>query len=87
MSEMAGSFLRLPVDLQTEVVNYLSLYSDLKALCLVSKALRIIATPRIYYKIDLRMKEDYGKFKNFDPQCKDLDMLPRIQSLLSQPEK
>lgn len=85
MGEMAFPFLRLPVELQVEVVNNLSLYSDLKAFCLISKALQSIATPRIYYKIDLRMKDDYGNFGYIDQKRKDLQMLPRIQSLLSQP--
>ena len=82
---MAFPFLRLPVELQVEVVNNLSLYSDLKAFCLISKALHNIATPRIYYKIDLRMKDDYGNFGYINRKRKDLQMLPRIQSLLSQP--
>lgn len=82
---MAFPFLRLPVELQVGVVSNLSLYSDLKALCLVSKGLHSIATPRIYYKIDLRMKDDYGQFEYTNLKRKDLQMLPRIQSLLSQP--
>lgn len=47
-------FLSLPPELQTEAVNYLRNYSDLKALRLTSKQLSGIATPRLYYELDLR---------------------------------
>lgn len=55
ISNMTFPFLRLPVELQVEVVNSISLYSDLKALCLTSKKVYDVATPRLYYKVDLKV--------------------------------
>lgn len=55
INNMTFPFLRLPVELQVEVVNCISLYSDLKALCLTSKKVYDVATPRLYYKVDLRV--------------------------------
>lgn len=54
MDKITFPFLSLPPELQTEAVNYISNYSDLKALCLASKDLSGIATPRLYYELDLR---------------------------------
>lgn len=54
MDAIASPFLRLPVELQTETVSYLSNYSDLRALRLVSKRVSDIATPHLYNKVDLR---------------------------------
>ncbi|MCJ1342162.1 hypothetical protein MMC31_000342 [Peltigera leucophlebia] len=83
---MAFPFLYLPAKLQIKVVNNISRYADLKALCLVSKSLRKMATPRIYYKVDLRMKDDYGSMnKHINPYNKDNQLKPKIQSLLSKP--
>lgn len=55
INNMTFPFLRLPVELQVEVVNSISLYSDLKALCLTSKKVYDVATPRLYYKVDLKV--------------------------------
>lgn len=66
-------FLSLPVELQTEAVNYLSHNSDLKTLRLVSKHVSDIVTPRFYYKVDL----DYTGTCN--------RVMQRIESLLIQP--
>lgn len=46
----------MPVELQIEVVNSISLYSDLKALCLTSKKKKfpVFATPRVNYELDLK---------------------------------
>ena len=46
--------LSLPLELQTVVVNYLRNYSNLKALCLASKHISDVATPRLYYELNLR---------------------------------
>lgn len=54
MDEIAFPFLSLPPELQTEIMKYLSNYSDLKVLCLVSKHLSGMATPRLYNELDLR---------------------------------
>lgn len=70
-------FLSLPPELQTEVLNNLRNYSDLKALRLVSKQLSGIATPLLYYELDLRTVA-----KGHDA-CR---MRQRINSLLLQPE-
>lgn len=53
MDEITFPFLRLPTELQARIVNRVRQYSDLHALCLVSKHLSEIATPRLYYKVDL----------------------------------
>ena len=69
------SFLSLPPELQTEAVNYLREYSDLKALRLTSKQLSGIATPHLYYEVDLRTgSKDNASW-----------MQQRINSLLLQP--
>ena len=75
MDKMPFPFLSLPLELQTEAVNYLREYSDLKALRLTSKQLSDIATPRLYYKVDLRT----GAKEN------ESWMRQRINSLLLQP--
>lgn len=67
--------LGLPVELWTEIFKYLSNYSDLKALRLVSKRVSDIATPRQYYEVDL---------KN-DRTQEDVLMVVRIKSLLAGP--
>ena len=84
IEKTAISFLNLPVELQAEVVNNISLYSDLKALCLVSKALCNIATPRIYHKVDLKTKSTRSQ-SGFPEEGQDRHMLPRIRSLLLRP--
>lgn len=53
MENITFPFLGLPVELQVEVVNKISLYCDLRALCLTSKEVSSIATPRLYYMVDL----------------------------------
>lgn len=57
MEGTALPFLRLPVELWTETVNYLSNYSDLKALRLVSKRVSDIGTPRLYHEVDLKKNQ------------------------------
>lgn len=46
-------FLDLPVEMQVEIVNYITQPSDLQALCLICKEVSDIATPRLYHRIDL----------------------------------
>lgn len=75
MDKIAFPFSSLPVELQTGIVNHLRDYSDLKALCLASKHISDIATPRLYYELDLRSG---GK-------CQSSQMIQRINSLLIQP--
>lgn len=61
MDKPAFPFLRLPVELQVKVANNIGLSFDLKALHLTSKEVSDIATPRLYYKVDLRRKSlDHG---------------------------
>lgn len=70
----AFPFLSLPLELQTEVVNHVSRYSDLKALRLVSQDLSCIVVPRLYYKVHLGYKTTWNRpFRD------------RIDSLLIQP--
>ena len=88
MDKMTFPFWCLPNELQIEVVNNISRYSDLKALCLMSKPLLEIATPRIYYKVDLRSKDDCGTSNKYiNPYVKHVQLKPKIHSLLSQQEK
>lgn len=82
---MPLSFLKLPIEVQVEVVNNISLYSDLKALCLVSEELCNLATPRIYHKVDLKI-ESIRNQSQFPDEEEDRCMLSRIRSLLLQPE-
>ena len=70
--------------MQLEVVNNISLYSDLKALCLVSKSFYDIATPRIYYKVDIRPEYLHSTRMKYDDDY-DCHMLLKIRSLLVQP--
>lgn len=51
-----ASFLDIPPELQTEMVRYIKSRNDLKALCLVCRQLHALATPRLYYKINLPIK-------------------------------
>lgn len=51
--KIAFPFLRLPTELQCEIVNCAWQYSNLKALRLVSKHVSDIATPYLYYEVDL----------------------------------
>ena len=60
-------FLHLPVELQFVVVNFISRYSDLKTLCLLSKEVSDMATPRLFYKVDLRKERvDVGDLLKID---------------------
>lgn len=80
--EIAFPFLRLPVELQAEIINNISLYSDLKALCLVSKELSNVATPRLYYKVDLRIRDDRRAIRWPNDKQKDCKLSLKIHSLL-----
>lgn len=82
---MAFPFLDLPVELQVNVVNNTSAYSELKALRLVSKQLYDITTPRFYYKVNLYTTSGrYGPYHVPD-ESKDQRMLSKIHSLLVKP--
>ncbi len=80
---MTISFLNLPVELQIEIVKNISLYSHLKALCLVSKALYDLTTPLIYYKVELKIEDISGE--QVPNEAQNRGMLSRIRSLLVQP--
>lgn len=73
-------FLKLPVEIRTEVVNHLSHPSDINVLCLVSKEIRDIATPHLYNKVDLTWKR--GRDIPIDEEG---FFLAKITSLLSAP--
>ena len=64
------------MELQTEIIDHVREYSELKALCLTSKHVSEIATPRLYYELDLRRN---------DGKCQAPSMMQRISSLLIQP--
>lgn len=81
---MTIPFMKLPVELQVEVVKNISLYSDLQALCLVSKALCTLATPRLYHKVDLKT-ESRKKKSGYLDLARDRRIVSRIRSLLLQP--
>lgn len=85
MDETAFPFLRLPTELQVEVLVNISLYSDLKHLCLVSKKFSNVAIPRLYYKVDLRTEDDYETEQIIDWEYTDLQILPKVHSLLINP--
>lgn len=53
MHKITFLFLSPSPKLQTEAVNYISNYSNLKTLCPASKDLCGIATPCLYYELDL----------------------------------
>lgn len=72
MDGTAFTISGLPVELWTEIVKYISNYSDLKALRLVSKRVSDIATPRQYYEVDLKK----------DRTQEDGLMVERIKALL-----
>lgn len=71
-------FLKLPVEIRCEVVNQLSRPSEIKALCLVSKEIYDIATPRLYNTVDL-----YPKSERKNQEGEEVKMLARVNSLLS----
>lgn len=77
-------FLRLPVELQSEVLSHVTRYSSLRALCLVSKEVSYIATPRLFYKVDLRQK-DWSDEQSIRQRLGYLRMLTQIKSLLTKP--
>lgn len=52
-AERTFPFLDLPVEMQVNVVNYIAQPSDLQALCLVSRKVSGIATPRLYHEVNL----------------------------------
>ena len=82
--KMVFPFLHLPLELQVEILNHLSLYSDLKKLCLLSKRFSIIATPRLYYRVDLRLRCD-SKISTMRLSYEEPQRLQKIRSLLLQP--
>lgn len=82
--ETAFPFLHLPVELQTCIVNNVTRYADLKALCLVSKEVSDIATPRLFQKVDLRQKE-WGEDQQIGQRIGYLRTLAKINSLLTKP--
>lgn len=85
MEQITFPFFRLPAELQAKVLNNISLYSDLKQLCLVSKKFSDIAIPRLYYKLDLRTKDDFKTGVKVDWDFLDTQILPKIYSLLLNP--
>lgn len=80
--EIAFRFLHLPRELQTGIVNNVSRYSDLKALCLVSKEVSDIATPRLFYRVDLKKEEAEEATTK---QINSLRTIAQINSLLAKP--
>lgn len=53
MDEITFPVLLLPTELQARIIRFVGQYSDLLALCLVSKHVSDIATPRLYFEVDL----------------------------------
>lgn len=74
-------FLELPVEIQIEVMNHISRPSHIKVLCLVSKEISDIATPRLYNRVDLTWR---GSGRNNSKEQEDT-LLTKISSLLSAP--
>lgn len=90
---MINQFLQLPTEIKLQIIFCIHFYSNLKALSLISKKGYKITISKLFYKVDLRTKEDfYGKFEinitnNIDLEDQDSQILPKIYCLLSQPEK
>lgn len=84
-NNMTFPFLRLPVELQVEIVNSISLYSDLRALCLTSKNVSDVATPRLYYKVDLKVGLYRKGVESIEWKQKYDRMLRSIRYLVSAP--
>lgn len=82
--ETSFPFLRLPVELQIGVLSHVTRYSSLRALCLVSKEVADIATPRLFYKVDLRQK-DWSEEPPIRQRIGYLRTLRQINSLLTKP--
>lgn len=82
--ETSFPFLNLPVELQIEVLSHATRYSSLKALRLVSKEVSDIATPRLFYKVDLRQK-DWSEEHPIRQRIRYLRTLTQIASLLTKP--
>ncbi|MCJ1342160.1 hypothetical protein MMC31_000340 [Peltigera leucophlebia] len=53
MDQISFPFLRLPTELQDGIVSCVWKYSDLQSLCIVSKHISDIATPSLYYEVNL----------------------------------
>lgn len=78
--QTTSPFLRLPVELRSEVVNHLNHPKDLKALCLTSKEICDVATPRLYHRVDLVVKSRQNL-----SEAQENKLLSRVNSLLSAP--
>ncbi|KAF1840656.1 uncharacterized protein K460DRAFT_410072 [Cucurbitaria berberidis CBS 394.84] len=64
----ASPLLSLPEELQLGILEHIITRTDLKALCLTSKALRFHAIPRLYERIDIRLwsSHDTDRFLQCD---------------------
>lgn len=78
-------FLRLPVELQVNVADQISCYSDLKAFLLTSKELFDVATPCLYKSVDLRSNGYDGLDERMSEKDEDEKLSQRIESLLIKP--
>lgn len=54
---MPPSFIGLAIELQLMIMSFITRPTDLKVLCLVSKHCSTLATPALYYTVDLRPRE------------------------------
>lgn len=80
---MSSILLRVAKEIQVMIFRYITRPSDLKNLCLVSKELSSIATPVLYYRVDLTPRE-----LTQDEHLHGLDPIPleqraRVEALLS----
>lgn len=78
-------FLRLPVELQVNVVDQISRYSNLKAFLLTSKELFDLATPCLYKSVDLRSSGYYRFDERMSEKDEDEQLSQKIESLLIKP--
>lgn len=88
LHETGFPFLCLPVELRVKIVNILGQYPELKALRLVCKHLSDLATPCLYYRVDLRSSDDFianRRIRRMDPKAKGSRLPRRISSLLKNP--
>lgn len=82
--ERGFRFSRLPLELKVEILSYITRYSSLRALCLVSKELSQFATPRLFHKVNLRQK-DWSEEQPINQRTIYLRTLTQVESLLKKP--
>lgn len=76
---MSPSFIGLAIELQLMIMGFITRPTDLKVLRLVCKHISTIATPALYYTVDLRPREINTSGSRLDLQE---EQLARLKSLI-----